>query len=245
MKNKRNKQLFIFCLNKNKNYFKKLSLLPFLLVVIGIFLLPNTAHLSEINSENIIKLTNEERAKLNLNPLTANQLLSKAAYEKAYALFENQTFEHNINGKIFSSWVREAGYNYNYVGENLALDFVTAEGTMRAWMESPSHKKNISNERFEEIGVAILEGNFEGKNSILTVQIFGTPMKEIGTSPITNNISIEQNNAPQTSNIFSKLSLDFFSRINIIFYLNTIFLILINIIFTNIHFKQNKGQAIL
>ena len=245
MKNKSNKQLSFFCFDKNKNYFKKLTLLPFLLAVMGIFLLPNTAYLSEINSENIIKLTNEERIKLGLDSLTANQLLTKAAYEKAESLFENQTFEHDIDGRKFSSWVADAGYDYSYVGENLALDFVTAEGTMRAWMDSPSHKKNISNGIFKEIGVAVVEGNFEGKNSILTVQIFGTPIKDGEAVPITNTVSIDQDNSPQTASLFSKLSIDFFSSLNIIFYLNTIFLLLLNIIFANIRFKQNKGQVLV
>lgn len=244
MKNKNtDKQLFFFSLEKNKNYFRKLSLLPFILLVIGIFLLPNFAFATEINPENIINLTNEERNKLNIKPLTANQLLTKAAYTKANDLFEHQVFEHNIEGKIFSSWVREAGYDYNYVGENLALDFVTAEGAIRAWMESPTHKKNITNNRFEETGVAVVEGNFDGKSSILIVQIFGTKMKDLTSTTILQTIS--KNNTSKQNSYLEEIYLDFSSSVTVIFYINSIFFILINLIFVNVYFNQNKKRAVI
>jgi len=240
--NKTNKKRnFLFCLKKHH---KTLRVLPFLFAVIGIFLLPNTAYMSEINSENIIDLTNKERGKLNLEPLTANQLLTKAAYEKADALFNNQVFEHNINGKIFSSWIREAGYDYNYVGENLAIDFITAEGTIRAWMDSPSHKKNINNEAFKETGVAVVTGDFEGKESILVVQIFGTPMKNNIPATSAHTKTKETNNT-KSEGLFNELSLNFFSNLNTIFYINTTFLIFTNIIFASILFQKNRQEVIL
>ena len=80
-----------------------------------------------------------------IHPLTANQLLTKAAYEKGKAIIENGIFEHNFNNRYFSEWVSETGYKYLYAGENLAMDYITAEGTMRAWMTSPTHMKNIIN----------------------------------------------------------------------------------------------------
>jgi len=158
------------------------SLLP---ALIGIFLLPNLAFLASISGEKIIELTNKERLKNGLEIVTANQLLEKAAHEKGRAIFTSQTFQHNIDDRKFSSWIKDAGYKYFYAGENLAIDFVTNEGTIEAWLKSPTHKKNILNENFREIGVAILEGQFQGNNTTIIVQIFGSPLpKTVIINPV-------------------------------------------------------------
>jgi len=159
--------------NGNGFLYWRISLLC---VIIGIFLLPQLAFLFSITDENIINITNKERIKEDLDPLTANQLLSKAAYDKAHAIINSQKFGHNIIGEKFSHWIKESGYQYSYIGENLAVDFYTNEGIMKAWLKSPTHRKNILNEKFSEIGVAVVSGNLDGKETTLVVQIFGQPL---------------------------------------------------------------------
>lgn len=162
---------------------KKLIVYPLVIVLMGVFLLPKTAYLSTVDANIIIKLTNKERNSQNLNTLESNDILAKAAYAKGEALFKNQTFSHNIDDKKFSAWVKEAGYEYSFVGENLAIDFVTSEGVIKAWLASPTHRKNLLNEKFNEIGVAVLEGKFQGETTTIVVQIFGTPLNyELATA---------------------------------------------------------------
>ncbi|MCK5061537.1 hypothetical protein KAR28_03215 [Candidatus Parcubacteria bacterium] len=161
-----------------------------LCVIIGIFLLPQLAFLFGVTDENIINITNKERIKEGLEPLTANQLLSKAAHDKAQAIMNSQKFGHNIIGKKFSHWVKESEYQYSYIGENLAVDFYTSEGIMKAWLKSPTHRKNILNEKFSEIGVAVLPGNLDGKETALVVQIFGQPL----TIPLANTKTAPKSN---------------------------------------------------
>jgi hypothetical protein len=43
-------------------------------------------------------------------------------------------------------------------------------------MESETHKKNILNQNFSEIGVAVAAGRINGQEAIVTVQEFGTPI---------------------------------------------------------------------
>lgn len=150
----------------------KLSLLGML---VGIFLLPNLAYLSAITPEEIIALTNRERETAGLNRLTANQLLTQAATLKGEAILESQTFKHNIDNRKFSSWIRDTGYNYSYVGENLAIDFVTSVGVIDAWKDSPLHKKNLLSPYYQEIGIAATQGKFQGQDTTIVVQIFGSP----------------------------------------------------------------------
>ncbi|MDP2709549.1 MAG: CAP domain-containing protein [bacterium] len=152
----------------------------------GIFLLPNLAYLSAITPEKLIELTNLERQAAGLKPLTANQLLAQAAYLKGQAIINSQTFAHSINDKKFSSWIRDTGYNYSYAGENLAIDFSASESVIRAWENSPLHKKNLLSPYYGEIGIAAVEGNFHGQNTTVVVQIFGAPAAS-AARPIARN----------------------------------------------------------
>ena len=149
-----------------------------LLFIAGVFLFPNIAYLASIDSKEIIKLSNIERISNEQKPLSANQYLSQAAYNKAVDIFQEQRFEHNFDDRRFSAWIRDVNYKYKYVGENLAIDFVSNEGVVNAWIQSPTHYKNLINDKFTEIGVAVLEDTFKGKTSIIVVQIFGTPLED-------------------------------------------------------------------
>lgn len=168
-----------FILVAQKSKYKKLIKLNFKLsllsALIGIFLLPHLAYLSTITPEEIIALTNQERELAGLNALTANQLLTQAAITKGKAILESQTFKHNIDNKKFSSWIRDTGYNYSYAGENLAIDFLTSQTVVEAWKNSPLHKKNLLSPYYHEIGLAAIEGKFQGQNTTIIVQIFGAP----------------------------------------------------------------------
>lgn len=149
------------------------SLLIFLM---GIFLLPNISSAASITGDNIIKETNKERERNGLETLSHNPLLEQAAESKAGYIFSEQVFQHNFDDRRFSSWIKDAGYVYQYVGENLAMDFATSEGVISAWLDSATHKKNLLNPEFKDIGVAVMEGMFAGKNTTVVVQIFGTPL---------------------------------------------------------------------
>lgn len=169
---------------KNKNNFLALSCrrnkevfaLSLLFILMGVFLLPKVAWLSSITEENIIKLSNQERSENNLGILTVNDLLTKAAYAKAEDIMATGIFQHNFGDRKFSAWIKEAGYKYSYAGENLAIDFVTSEGAFKAWLNSPTHRENILNEKFTAIGVAVVNGKFKGDDTTLVVQMFGAPL---------------------------------------------------------------------
>jgi hypothetical protein len=167
-KNKKMKKEF-------KNYLRIYAVNSLLLILIGIFLLPSFANSTIITEDNIVRLVNYERIKKGLSPLTTNTSLTTAAQKKANDIFKNNYFGHTISDRAFSSWIKDEKYEYSYIGENLAIDFISSEGAINAWLDSPSHKQNLLNERFKETGVAVLDGKFKDKNTILIVQIFGTP----------------------------------------------------------------------
>ena len=135
---------------------------------------------SSITPENIIALTNQERLGYGLNTLSTNAQLSAAALAKANDMFEKQYWDHfGPNGESPWQFIRAAGYNYFYAGENLAKGFRTAEGVHEAWMASPTHKANIVSGNYKDIGVAVVEGELLGKQTTLVVQMFGNLTTEV------------------------------------------------------------------
>ena len=132
---------------------------------------------SEITPENVIQLVNKERLSQGLNALVENSILSRAAQEKLENMIEESYFAHiSPSGLSPWYWIEKNGYQYQYAGENLAINFANAENQHQAWMASPTHRKNILNPNYKEIGVAVARGKVEGENSIITVQLFGTRM---------------------------------------------------------------------
>ncbi len=156
---------------------------------------------SEITAEDMVELTNRSRVESGLESLVVNSKLTQAAYLKADDMFKFDYFEHTSPAGIDPwHWIELAGYNYYYAGENLAIDFITAGGVHRALMESSSHRDNILNSRFKEIGVAVLEGEFENSSSTIVVEMFALPFsfdkneadKKIEDEEIKKEIKIEE-----------------------------------------------------
>ncbi|MBI3231975.1 MAG: hypothetical protein HYZ51_02760 [Candidatus Doudnabacteria bacterium] len=162
------------------------TLFSMLLVVVKIFSLSYLSFgpalpvfSSAITSENVFNLTNQSRTSFGLKSLTQNPVLSQAAQFKADDMAKKGYFSHTSpDGRLPWSFIQGAGYNYIMAGENLAVNFFEAESMSQAWMNSESHKANILNKNFEEIGIGIAEGQYGGKTSIFVVQMFGVPAEQ-------------------------------------------------------------------
>jgi len=179
-----------------------------LLVLMGIFLYPKIAWLAEISNYNILKETNNIRIKNGFSELKENILLNEAAQDKAKAIFKKQIFEHTIENIKFSSWIKNTGYEYYLIGENLAIDFDTSQGVIKAWMNSESHKKNILNNNFSEIGIASVKGVFKNIETTLVVEIFGAPLvKEVIEKNINNKIEYNNTTNLNLSSIINNKNL--------------------------------------
>lgn len=164
---------------KKTNIFSKCLFI----LLIGIFLYHNFNFSNTISEKNIIELNNKERNKNNLAPLKINPLLSQAARNKALSIFKNNEFSHDIKNKKFSAWIKETGYKYSLVGENLAIDFSSSQDIFTAWLESKEHRDNILNQNYQETGIAIIEDFIDNKKTTLVVQVFGEPVHIASVSP--------------------------------------------------------------
>lgn len=136
----------------------------------------NTVFADFLSAEEMISLTNQARVENGLPVFLINSKLTEAAEKKAADMFRFQYFDHNSpSGKTPWDFIKSTGYNYKYAGENLAIDFITAKGAHQALMESLSHRENILNLNYTEIGIVAVEGIFEGSKSIIIVEEFGAP----------------------------------------------------------------------
>jgi len=125
----------------------------------------------------VIALTNAARSKAGLATLQENATLAQAAKNKANDMIKNDYFAHTSpKGVEPWHWMKEAGYRYSAAGENLAINYTNAKEQHTAWMNSETHKSNILSTRYKEIGVAVVTGKIDGKESIVTVEMFGTPV---------------------------------------------------------------------
>lgn len=132
---------------------------------------------SNITADDVIRQTNQERAKQGLPPLKANAALSQGALAKAQNMFSQQYWAHvSPNGTQPWQFFQDAHYKYSVAGENLARDFSQTTDMIAAWMASPTHRKNILDARYQEIGIAVVDGTLLGEQTTLVVQFFGTPM---------------------------------------------------------------------
>ncbi|MBU0579257.1 hypothetical protein KKE34_04090 [Patescibacteria group bacterium] len=139
---------------------------------------------STITPRQVVEITNLEREKLGLDPLVLNQSLVEAALSKGQDMFTDQYWSHTAPDGL-EPWyfIKQAGYQYQIAGENLARDFSNTESMMVAWMASPTHRANIVNSKYNEIGIAVIDGSLEGYETTLVVQMFGSQTRP-GTKPI-------------------------------------------------------------
>lgn len=132
---------------------------------------------SSITTKEIIDRTNLARTTRGIHSLKANQLLTRAAEDKAADMVAKDYWAHIApDGTPPWSFITKAGYSYAIAGENLARNFQDPESVIDAWLASPSHRDNVINEQYSEIGVAVMHGIMNGTETTLVVQMFGKPV---------------------------------------------------------------------
>jgi len=128
--------------------------------------------------------TNDKRQSQNLAVLTVNPILNRAAEMKATDMATKSYFAHTSpEGKTPWYWLEKVGYEYQYAGENLAVNFSDSKDVTNAWMASPTHKANIVKGNYTEIGTGIASGIYEGKETIFAAQVYANPLTKKTTPP--------------------------------------------------------------
>lgn len=155
----------------------------FAFLILGVFSLSIADHyvlrsgsLASVISTVLVDLANVDRSASGLGGLSINPTLVRVAQAKADDMATKEYFAHvSPDGVDSWYWFRQNGYTFLYAGENLAVDFSDSVDVEMAWMNSPTHRANILNGRFTEIGIATAQGVFQGHQTTFIVQMFGAP----------------------------------------------------------------------
>ncbi|GIV10759.1 MAG: hypothetical protein KatS3mg020_0250 [Fimbriimonadales bacterium] len=97
---------------------------------------------------------NEARVAHGLPPLKLNMQLCEAAQTYAEALLETGRFQHaDAQGRRADYRATQADYFYSELGENLAAGQLCWERALEMWLQSQSHRANLLNAKYRELGV--------------------------------------------------------------------------------------------
>jgi uncharacterized protein YkwD len=177
-----------FVPHKHNDYkphiFRELSIGVMLASVVSLFaisagsavIVEKTEYGTALMQNILVDMANDNRTKNNLPFLAHNFVLDSAATMKAKNMATEGYFAHvSPQGVEPWHWFKEAGYTFLFAGENLAINFTESRAIDDAWMSSPTHRANILNSKFKEIGIATYEGFYQNAQTIFVVQMFGTP----------------------------------------------------------------------
>ncbi len=191
--------------------FREASIASILLVSLITFAISITSALiitspsgASIVTRVLVDLTNDHRISNGLNPLFHNETLDNAALLKAKDMAMWGYFAHySPTGVTPWSFFDKVGYVFLFAGENLAINFTDSRDIQEAWMASPTHRKNILDPRFKEIGLATQEGVYDGYPTIYVVQFFGSPALRSTTVVATTSTSTSQTTGKKNKAITS------------------------------------------
>ncbi|MCM3694423.1 SafA/ExsA family spore coat assembly protein [Neobacillus niacini] len=118
----------------------------------------------------VIQLTNQERAKHGLKPLTQDWELSRVARYKSVDMRDKNYFSHTspTYGSPFTM-MKNFGISYRAAAENIAAGQTTAQEVVNSWMNSSGHRANILSGTYTYIGVGYAKG---GSNRHYWTQMF-------------------------------------------------------------------------
>lgn len=134
---------------------------------------------ANIPPSEVIALTNQKRVEVGLGSLEVDDVLTRAARAKGEDMLAQNYWAHVApDGTQPWKFFIDAGYKYRFAGENLARDFSDPQSAVEAWMASPSHRENMLSSKYKETGIAVVEGDLNGVETTLIVQLFGTQFEE-------------------------------------------------------------------
>ncbi len=126
----------------------------------------------------VISETNRHRQADNKSILAEDTKLNQIAMMKLENMLKDQYFDHvSPTGVAVSDFAKELDYDFLLLGDNLARgNYHDDTDLVNDWMESPDHRRNILDARYEKIGIAVKRGVFLDREQWFAVQVFVMPI---------------------------------------------------------------------
>jgi uncharacterized protein YkwD len=110
----------------------------------------------------VVDLTNQVRLQHGLPPFQVNSQLVTAAQTHSGDMARLNTMAHTLSGVAqpdLQTRAAAVGYNYSWLGENIAFGYPDAPSVLNAWMNSPEHRANILDPNYTQVGVGMAWSN--------------------------------------------------------------------------------------
>lgn len=177
-----------------------------LLAIVGLGLLVNSVwshqsnvlgYATDMSAQTLLADTNAQRATYHENALSLNPTLSRAAQAKAADMAARDYWSHDTpDGRTPWTFFTAAGYSYQRAGENLAYGFDSAPQTLTAWMNSPTHRANILESEYTQVGFGIINiPDYRGNGPETLVVAFYAEPATVATAsaPVTRQTAPVEN----------------------------------------------------
>ena len=129
----------------------------------------------------VLRLQNRQRRAHGLRPLRGCRSLRRAAVRHARDMVRRNYFGHmSFGGRTVADRVGRSGYSRRRftVGENLFYQLPPRPSPAKvvaAWMASPSHRHEILNPAWREVGIGtVMRPPFRARGGVTVVAVFGT-----------------------------------------------------------------------
>lgn len=136
------------------------------------------AYATNVSVGGLHSATNAQRDANGASALALNGRLNSAAQAKANHMVANNYWSHVAPDGTQPWWfITNAGYQYTSAGENLAYGFNSSVDVVTGWMNSASHRANMLNTTFTEVGFGFANSeNYVGKGpQTVVVAMYAKP----------------------------------------------------------------------
>ncbi|MBI3624512.1 CAP domain-containing protein, partial [Candidatus Saccharibacteria bacterium] len=111
---------------------------------------------TDVKVSGLLQATNDQRSAQAVAKLKLNDQLDSAAQAKANDMVTRNYWSHTTpDGQQPWIFIQQAGYTYIKAGENLAYGFANSIDVVSGWTNSPTHRANLLDSAFSEVGFGI------------------------------------------------------------------------------------------
>lgn len=136
------------------------------------------AYSTNVNPAGLLEATNEKREQAGKTDLRSSDLLNQAAQSKAQDMATRNYWSHQTpEGNDPWVFINTAHYAYQKAGENLAYGFADNAEVVEGWMTSQTHRENMLDKAFQEVGFGIATNpNYRGNGpATIVVAMYAVP----------------------------------------------------------------------
>ncbi|MEU2516992.1 CAP domain-containing protein [Streptomyces syringium] len=122
----------------------------------AVWSIPQLADTYVVLRQMIVKLVNAERLRHGCGPLSMDSHLQRSAQSHVDDMALHNYYDHNTReGHTPGDRMRAAGYDWSGWGENLSRGSLDPVATVKSWMTSQGHRRNILNCTWTDTGVGV------------------------------------------------------------------------------------------